>query len=194
MAPVMTRILRFASILGAVAVLGVPGRAAADLRLTPFAGVTNVNDQNEGTVGAAVTFGGLISLEFEAARTWLGQIPEVDFVDVDAHLTTYMGNAVLRLPTGPIQPYGSGGVGIVKVSSDIEVPFLGEVIGASASDFAWNLGGGVYIFPVPNIGFRADVRRFQTGDLEWEDLVDLDDIPLPKFNFWRATAGVTIKF
>jgi hypothetical protein len=68
------------------------------------------------------------------------------------------------------------------------------VIGASASDFAWNLGGGVYIFPVPNIGFRADVRRFQTGDLEWEDLVDLDDIPLPKFNFWRATAGVTIKF
>ena len=126
----MTRMLRFASILGAAVLLCAPRPAAADLRLTPFAGVTNVNDENEGTVGAAVTFGGLLSLEFEAARTWIGQIPEVPIVDIDAHLTTYMGNAVLRLPTGPIQPYAAGGVGIIKVSSDIEVPFVGEVIGA----------------------------------------------------------------
>ena len=51
--------------------------------------------------------------------------------------------------------------------------------------------------PTGNFGIRADVRRFQTGAIEWDDiggLGDIDDLPLPKFDFWRATAGITFKF
>ena len=104
-------------------------------------------------------------------------------------MTTYMGNLVCALPTGPIQPYGSAGVGVVRVTGSLDVPFLGDVVSASAQDVGWNVGGGVYLFPAPNIGLRADVRRFQTGDVSWEDIAGIGDLPLPKLDFWRATAG-----
>ena len=191
----MMRTLRFSVlILGTVAALLQPATALADIRATAFAGTTRIEESNKGTFGAAVTLGGLIGVEFEAARILLGGLDDIDIVDVDASLTTYMGNLVVRLPTGPIQPYGSAGVGVVRVTGDVDVPFFGEVISASASDVGWNIGGGVYLFPLPNFGLRADVRRFQTGDVSWEDIADIGDLPLPKFNFWRATAGVTFKF
>lgn len=191
----MTR-TRSIAILGIVLAAGLAAAtpAAADIRGTVFAGTTRIEETNKGTFGAAVTFGGLLGVEFEAARTLLGDLASVGPADVEASLTTYMGNLVLRLPTGPIQPYGSAGVGVVRITGDINVPFLGDVVSASAQDVGWNVGGGVYLFPTPNIGLRADVRRFQTGDVNWEDIADIGDLPLPKFNFWRATAGVTIKF
>jgi opacity protein-like surface antigen len=181
-------------ILGTAVALLQPTTAHADIRATAFAGTTRIEESNKGTFGAAVTLGGLIGVEFEATRILLGDLEDIDFLDVEANLTTYMGNLVVRLPTGPIQPYGSAGVGVVRVSGDVDVPFFGDVVSASASDVGWNIGGGIYLFPLPNFGFRADVRRFQTSDVSWEDIADIGDLPLPEFNFWRATAGVTIKF
>ena len=178
----------------AAALTLTPVTASADLRATAFGGATRINETNKGTLGAAVTFGGLLGIEFEAARVWLGSLENVPVVDVQANLTTYMANLVLRVPTGPIQPYGSAGVGLVRVTGDINVPFFGNVVSASAQDVAWNVGGGVYLLPSPNVGLRADLRRFQTGDVNWEDIVDIGDLPLPKFDFWRATAGITVKF
>ncbi|HUU33665.1 MAG TPA: outer membrane beta-barrel protein, partial [Vicinamibacterales bacterium] len=171
-----------------------PATASADLRATAFAGATRINETNKGTLGAAVTFGGLLGIEFEAARIWLGSLENIDVVDVNANLTTLMGNLVLRLPTGPIQPYASGGVGLVRVTGNVDVPFLGNVVSASAQDVGYNIGAGVYLLPSPNVGFRADVRRFQTGAVSWKDITNLGDLPLPKFDFWRATAGITVKF
>ncbi len=74
----------------------------------------------------AVTLGGLIGFEFDAARIWLGGLDDIDVVDVDANVTTYMGNVVVRLPTGPFQPYGSAGVGVVRVTGNLDVPFFGD--------------------------------------------------------------------
>lgn len=191
----MTHTTRSAWILAATLAASLaPAPASADLRATAFAGATRINETNKGTVGAAVTFGGLLGIEFEAARLWLGDLENVKVVDVKANLTTYMGNLVLRLPTGPIQPYASAGVGLVRVTGSVNVPFLGNIVSASAQDVAYNVGAGVYLLPSPNVGFRADLRRFQTGAVSWEDIVSLGDLPLPKFDFWRATAGVTLKF
>ena len=191
----MTHTSRSAWILAAtLAVSLAPATASADLRATAFAGATRINESNKGTLGAAVTFGGLLGIEFEAARIWLGSLENIDVVDVNANLTTLMGNLVLRLPTGPIQPYASGGVGLVRVTGNVDVPFLGNVVSASAQDVGYNIGAGVYLLPSPNVGFRADVRRFQTGAVSWKDITNLGDLPLPKFDFWRATAGITVKF
>jgi len=191
----MTHTSRSAWILAAtLAVSLAPATASADLRATAFAGATRINETNKGTLGAAVTFGGLLGIEFEAARIWLGSLENIDVVDVNANLTTLMGNLVLRLPTGPIQPYASGGVGLVRVTGNVDVPFLGNVVSASAQDVGYNIGAGVYLLPSPNVGFRADVRRFQTGAVSWKDITNLGDLPLPKFDFWRATAGITVKF
>ncbi len=190
----MTRTHRFAWILAAALAASLtPSTAAADLRATVFGGATRINETNKGTFGAAVTFGGLLGVEFEAARIFLGSLENIDVVDAKASLTTYMGNLVVRLPTGPIQPYGSAGVGVVRVTGDVSVPFLGNILSASAQDVGWNIGGGVYLLPSPNFGFRADLRHFQTGDVSWTDIGNITDLPLPKFDFWRATAGVTLK-
>ncbi len=171
-----------------------PAPAAADLRATAFGGTTRVNDSSKGTLGAAVTFGGLIGVEFEVARVWLGSLEALDVVEVEANLTTYMGNFVLRLPTGPVQPYASAGVGIVRATGNLNVPFSGSTASATGRDVGWNSGVGVYLFPSETFGFRVDIRRFQTAEVSWEDVAGIGDLPLPKFDFWRATAGLTLKF
>lgn len=184
--------------LAATLILFAPAAAAADVFFTPFAGVTFIDDEHKKTTfGGSVGVGGLVSLEFEAARTTLGSFTDIPVVDLKARVTTYMGNLMFRLPKGPIQPYVSAGAGIVKLSGDVVVPFVGTVFSASADDVGWNFGGGVMLFPVSTVGLRADVRRFQTGELSWNDITNVDgigDLPLPKVDFWRATGGLTIKF
>jgi len=187
-----THMLVIAGLVG-LAGLGTARPASADIRLTPYGGVSFINDENKGTFGVSAALGGLIGFEFDAAKTSLGLLDDIDIVDLDTSITTYMFNAVVRLPTGPIQPYGSAGVGLVKVTGDLDLPIVGS-FDASAQDVGWNYGGGLYIIPMPFFGFRFDVRRFQTGDLEWEDILNIGDLPLPELSFWRATAGVTVKF
>jgi len=192
---VMVHTRRSIAILAAaLAALLIPTASSADLRATAFGGAARINDTNKGTFGGAVTFGGLLGIEFDASRIDLGLLDNVPVVDVDTNLTTYMGNLVVRTPVGPVQPYGSAGVGLVKAAGSVTVPGLGRVVSASAQNVGWNVGGGVYLFPGENVGIRADVRRFQTGDVTWEDITNLGDLPLPTLDFWRATVGLTLKF
>jgi len=194
----MRRIHRFiAGLAGAGVLLSTPVTATADVLLTPFIGSTRLDDTNKTTFGGALGFGGLIGLEFEAARLQLGSFDDIPGVDVSAHATTFMGNFVVRFPTGPVQPYGTAGVGVMRITGDVDVLIAGNVVSASAQDFAWNIGGGLYLFPTPNFGIRGDIRHFRTGDVVWDDIAGiggLDDLPLPEFDFWRYTAGVTFKF
>lgn len=183
-----------------LAVLVRPAPAAADVLLTPFAGVSFLDEGAEKlTYGAALSFGGLLGVEGELARTGLGEL-EVGgtFVDLEANLTTAMVNLVARLPAGPVQPYLTAGVGVIRISGDVTVPFLGTLLSLSGQDFGANAGGGVYVFPSQNLGIRADVRYFRTvGSLSLDELTDirgLDDLPVPDLDFWRATAGVTLRF
>jgi opacity protein-like surface antigen len=193
----MTDFRRLSFVLALTLLVAVPHTASADLRLTPFGGVSIFDNDNKGTFGAAIGFGGLFGFEFDVARIQLGSYEDVLFVDFEAHATTFMGNVVVRLPAGPVQPYGSAGVGVVRVTGDVNVPFLGDLVSVDAQDFGWNIGGGVSVFPSPRIGIRGDVRHFRTTDVTFEDVTSIggiDDLPLPSFDFWRITGGVTIRF
>ena len=193
------RIVQFVpALLALVVTLGTPAAARADVLITPFAGVSFLDDDNKRVFGASVGFGGVIGVEFDVSQTRIGAYEEVPLVDLTADVTTAMGNLVVRVPAGPVQPYASGGAGLIRVSGDVRVPFLGSVASASASDLGMNVGGGVYLFPSDNFGIRGDVRYFRTlADLSLNDITDidgLDDLPLPRLDFWRATVGVTFKF
>lgn len=181
-----------------LACAAAPSRAAADVLLTPFAGVTFKDDVRKGNFGASIAFGGVLGAEFDISQTRLGSFDEIPLVDLRARATTVMGNLMLRVPTGPVQPYASGGIGLIRLTGDVNVPILGTVVSASAQDLGMNVGGGLHLFPSPNFGFRGDVRYFRTiGDLDWSDFADidgLDDLPLPRVDFWRITGGVTFKF
>lgn len=176
----------------------LPARASADVLLTPFAGVTFFDDVRKGNFGASIAFGGVIGAEFDISQTRLGTFNDLPVVDLRANATTIMGNLMVRVPAGPVQPYASGGVGVIRLSADVTAPFIGSLVSASAQDWGTNVGGGLYLFPVPGIGIRGDVRYFRTiGDLSLSDFTDIsgiNDLPLPRLDFWRVTGGVTFKF
>jgi opacity protein-like surface antigen len=176
-----------------------PRTATADILLTPFAGVSFLTDSDKKLVyGAGIALGGLIGLEAEVARTTLSDQNLAGVVDLETSLTTGMVNLMVRVPAGPVQPYVTGGLGVMRVSGDLTVPVLGSLVSLSGSEFAMNAGGGLYLFPSDHIGFRGDVRYFRTlSDLTIGDLTDfsgIDDLPLPSLDFWRVTAGVTLRF
>lgn len=187
-------------VIACMATLSLPRAAAADVLLTPFAGVSFLDEGNEKLVyGAGIAFGGLIGVEAELGRTSLGEFSVAAVpVDLDANLTTGMVNLIVRFPTGPVQPYATAGLGVVRVSGDVNVPYLGSVLSLSGQDFGMNVGGGIYVFPSRHLGLRADVRYFRTiGDLTLDELADIGsdfDLPLPEFDFWRVTGGVTLRF
>ena len=142
--------------------LVAPAKAAADVFLSGFGGATFIDDgKNKGNFGGGIGLGGLVSVEFEAARTPLGNYTGIPAVDLNAHLSTYMGNLMFRLPRGPIQPYVSAGAGIVRLSGSVDVPFLGSVFSASADDVGWNFGGGVMFLPSTNIGLVPTSGAFR---------------------------------
>jgi opacity protein-like surface antigen len=192
----MRHALALAATLAVSHVAAAP--AAADVLLTPFGGVTIVEDVRKLNYGAAVTFGGLIGFEFDVSQTRLGSFDDVPLVSLEADATTLMGNLVVRVPAGPVQPYASGGVGLIRIKGSVDVPFFDDILSAEAQDLGMNVGGGIYLLPSRNIGIRGDVRYFRTiGDLTFDEIRDidgLDDLPLPQVDFWRATVGVTIRF
>lgn len=194
----MIRRLLLSSLCAAAALL--PRAASADVLLTPFAGVSFLTEDTKKPVyGVGIALGGLIGLEAELAQTRLGDwdIPRTP-IDFEAKMTTGMVNLVLRVPTGPVQPYATGGVGFIRVSGDVTVPFVGSVLSVSGQDLGMNVGGGIYLFPSRHIGLRGDVRYVRSfGELSVDnlrDIVDDFDVPLPKFDYWRVTGGLTLRF
>lgn len=174
--------------------------AAADILLTPFAGVNFLSEGDKKLVyGAGIALGGLIGLEAELGRTTLSEQDLLgSSVDLQTSITTGMVNLMLKLPAGPVQPYVTGGLGVIRVSGDVTVPALGSLVSLSGGEFGLNFGGGLYVFPSDWLGFRGDVRYFRTiGELTLDDLTDfggLDSLPIPEFDFWRVTGGVTLRF
>ncbi len=184
---------------GAVlALAAAPASAAADVLLTPFAGVSFFDDVRKGTYGASLGFGSVIGVEFDVSQVRLGTFEGLGVVRFSAKATTLMGNLVVRVPAGPVQPYVAGGVGLIRLSGDVDVPIIGDILSVDAQDFGFNVGGGLHLFPSPNFGIRGDVRYFRTlDDLtldDFDDIDGLDDLPLPRIDFWRVTGGVTFKF
>ena len=180
-------------------VVGAPRAASAEILLTPFAGVSFLSEGDEKFVyGASLAFGGLIGVEGEIARTNVAdQELFGSTVKLETKLTTGMVNLMVKLPVGPVHPYVTGGLGVIRVSGEVAAPVLGA-LQLSGSEFGMNFGGGVIVFPSRSIGLRGDVRYFRTlGDLTLGELADiggLDDLPLPEFDFWRVTGGVTFRF
>ena len=55
-----------------------------------------------------------------------GEADDLPVVDLNARLTTFMGNLLVRLPAGPIQPYVTGGAGVVRAAFTKQGGALGE--------------------------------------------------------------------
>lgn len=185
------------SLLTLVGLLALPPQARADGFITPYLGTTfnsSFDDYDD--------FGN--KLHYGVALTWLGQSGlgfEVDLayaptffepgedtffdLDSDGNLTTLMGNLVFGRSGGGVQPYVSGGFGLIR--SSIEAPL--DLFEYSDNGFGVNAGAGLRAGS-GRFGLRGDLRYFR----QLSDLTPIRELELGDFSFWRASAGVSIGF
>lgn len=183
-----------------------PQKASADWLFTPFLGATfggsaNVADgSDEGfkdeferklNYGASLSSGGPIGFEidFGYSPNFFGASDSDSSFNLvgDGNVTTLMGNLRVGGSAGPVRPYVSGGLGMIRAKVDDAGSFFDK---ASTSDLGMDAGGGV-VFLSGNIGVRGDLRYFRTLNSNDPNGVDLS---LGDFRFWRGTVGVTFRF
>jgi opacity protein-like surface antigen len=187
--------IRLAAFAAAMLVFsGTPARA--DGFISPFVGYNfggdsqncvSLNNCEEKRSNWGVSFGSESSPfgfeeEIGYARDFFGHTPTLD-----NSVLTLMSNLLIVIPAGPVRPYGLIGLGLVRPHAKTDLVSLTEV---DQNTLGWDIGGGVNIFFGHTFGIRGDLRHIRT----------LQDITLggvfnnAPLDFWRGSAGITLRF
>ena len=129
--------------------------------------------------GSSGVFGG--EVDFGYAPQFFGSTGTGD----NNAVLTLMSNLMLVIPAGPVRPYGIVGLGLIRPHAQLNAS-LADV---AQNTLGYDIGGGVNIFLVHSVGIRGDIRHMHT----------LQDVTLGVFqnqplDFWRASAGLTLRF
>jgi hypothetical protein len=181
------------------AVVAAPSTARADTFLTPYVGSAfaskflEAEPPSKFVYGADLMWLGTSGLGFEIDFAYHpnffepGDDEEFFDFDSDGNVLTLMGNIVFGYQGGGIQPYVTGGVGLMRSNIEDVTGFFDDV---SDSAFGLNAGGGLRVGG-RNFGVRGDLRYFrQLSDVNFGDV----DIDLGDFSYWRGTVGVSFGF
>lgn len=147
--------------------------------------VANCEDKNLNWGISAGSLGGLFGFELEFAH-----IPDFfgDSPNTSSSVITLMGNFMLAPKFGPVQPYGTIGLGLIKTHAELTLP---NVLDADNNNFGWNTGGGLFITFNDHFGIRGDVRYFHA--FEALDILGLN-LGDTKIDYGRLSGGVIVKF
>ena len=177
---------------GLLLLIAVPARGQGFI--SPFGGYNfggdsancaSVQNCEEKRLNLGVSVGtthGIFGFEEELAyaRDFFGKTPGGNNA-----VLTVMSNVMVVVPAGPIQPYAVVGLGLIRP----HVQFDALSLALDKNALGYDIGGGLNIFLGHTLGVRGDVRHLQT----------LQDVPLGLFSndrldFWRASAGLTLRF
>jgi opacity protein-like surface antigen len=122
-------------------------------------------------------------LDLSYAKNFFGDAP-----GYSSSVLTVMGNLLLAPKLGPVRPYATGGVGLIKSNVDFTAA---SILDSSNNDFGWNIGGGLMIFAGERIGIRGDIRHFHS--FQNLDILGLT-LSDTKLDFGRASAALIFKF
>src|SRR5262249_28482587 len=149
-------------VLAALMLMASARRADAQGFISPFLGynfggdagcpqITNCDDKHANYGVAFGALGPIVGFEAEFAHTddFFGASPTQS-----TSVLTFMGNFMLAPKIGPIQPYGVGGIGLMRTS----IESVGQ--NEDENQIAWDLGGGLIAFFSAHVGVRGDVRYF----------------------------------
>jgi opacity protein-like surface antigen len=181
-------------LLGAVLVALSAAPALADGFISPFAGY-NFGGDSANCISATSceekrlnwgvslgTSGGVLGFEeeFSNAPAFFGSTP-----GGENGVLTLMSNVLIVIPAGPIQPYVLGGLGLIRSHAKLDASSLS----LDKNSLGYDLGGGLTVYLSHAFGIRGDVRHFRT----------LQDVTLgvlgnDQIDFWRASAGLTLRF
>jgi len=175
--------------------LGVtPAAARADVIFSPFAGLSFGGDSRKEalTFGGTLTFmgGGVFGFELDAALApdMLSADSDVDLDLGSNSVGTVMANFIIGAPLGKLRPYASAGGGLLRIN--IEDPL--DLFDVGRNTWGVNVGAGVMGFFSEHVGMRADLRYFRR--IKDDDTSSGVDLNLGQFNFWRGTAGLSLRF
>ena len=144
--------------------------------------ITNCEDKNFNWAVSAGSLGGLFGFELELAQVpdFFGETP-----GSDSSVLTVMGNFMLAPRFGPVQPYGTIGIGLIKTDAE-----LSGLFDEGDNNVGWNIGGGLLILIGDHFGLRGDVRYFHA----FEALELLGFESDTKIDYGRFAGGVIVKF
>jgi opacity protein-like surface antigen len=173
-------------------ILAVPSAARADIRLTPFAGVTfgGSADNQQLVTGLGLTFMGSTAgfeVEFGYAPDFFGEREGIALI-ADSNVTTLTGSLIVGRGQGRFRPYFAAGLGLMRVRVETD-DLLSNI---STNDWAVSAGVGLTMVMSERVGLRGDLRYF--SGLEDPDDDDDLDLSFGRFHFWRATGGLTFRF
>jgi opacity protein-like surface antigen len=98
---------------------------------------------------------------------------------------TVMTNVLAIVPAGRVRPYGLVGVGLIRPHVKLDATSL--IVDKNA--LGWDIGGGINIFLTRNLAVRGDIRHIRTV----KD-VTLGVFSAEQLDFWRGSAGLTLRF
>ena len=195
----MSRIVRVSlSTLALTVLLSIAGTSPAHAQgfISPFIGynfggdagcpeITDCEDKNLNWGIGVGALGGLFGVEAEFAfiPDFFGETP-----GSSSSVFTFMGNVMLAPRFGPIQPYGTIGLGLIKSKVELTV---GDIIDDDNNDLGWNTGGGLLIIFSDHIGVRGDIRYFHAFSAAEFLGIDLGDV---KLDYGRVSGALLVKF
>jgi opacity protein-like surface antigen len=184
---------------GTVLALLLPHNAAAQGFINPFAGTTLSSPTDAGShtkPGFGVAFGSVGKVV--GAETEFAYFPEL--IDNSANalaksrVISLSASTLIGPKIGAVKPYFAFGFGNLRLNvtkaSSVLVPDPESI---SSNHFTFNAGGGVMGFFMEHLGARGDLRYTKAFGFKLTDLEGAG-LSLDKFNFWRATFGLVVKF
>ena len=178
-----------------VAALSIPSLSAAQTPsgwfAAPFISASFGGDTTDSApfYGASAGWmGDRLGLEGEVANA-------PDFFEPTGFVTerrvmTVMGNALYRFWSGGgAQAYAAGGAGLVRP----HLAEAGDLNVLEVNKFGFNVGGGIIGRFSEHTGVRGDVRYVRTAGTSDSDANPFG-LDLTRFEFWRASAGLVVKF
>jgi opacity protein-like surface antigen len=136
------------------------------LTVTPFLSGAFGTSQNLGSslgIGVAVGYDLTRNIGFEGE---IGHVFDVlgDDANQDSSITNYSANGVYHFDVSRFTPYATFGLGVEHVSRSVKNPDPLAIYAPSATEVAYNFGGGVKYRLNNQLIVRADLRRFQAID------------------------------
>jgi opacity protein-like surface antigen len=104
---------------------------------------------------------------------------------------TLMSNVLIAPGFGPVHPYVTGGVGLMRTHTDFTPSQLLNVSN-SDNNFAWDVGGGAMVF-FGHVGVRGDIRHFHSFQDTTLPFVNISTGGT-KIDFGRVSGSIVLKF
>ena len=186
-------------LLAAALILFATHDAVAQGFVAPFVGTTLTSPSDTGSrtkPGYGIAFGSVGRVA--GFETEFAFYPEV--IDNTAHglaksrVISISAGTLLGPTLGRVKPYFAFGGGNLHLNvtrlSSVVIPNPESI---SNNYFTFNAGGGIMGFFTEHLGVRGDLRYYKAFGIKLEDLQNAG-IQLDKFNFWRASFGLAVKF